>query len=136
MRKKKCTDDPPLAISDAEWVVMRVVWERGEATANEVAEALAGVREWKPKTVQTLLRRLADKGALAYEKRGREFVFRPLLEERATQMAESRSFLEKVFGGENLAPLVAAFVEREELSAGEIAELRRILDGRGGAGRR
>jgi BlaI family penicillinase repressor len=118
------------AISDAEWAVMRVVWERAPVTANEVVEVLGPRRDWKPKTVQTLLRRLVDKGAIGYEKRGREFVFRPLVDERACQAAESRSFLSRVFGGE-VAPFLAAFVEREELSRAEIERLKRILEGEG-----
>ena len=114
------------SITDAEWTVMRVLWERGTATANEVVQALSGVADWKPKTIHTLLRRLTDKGALGHEKTGREFVFRPLVAERDCQLAESRSFLDRVFGGE-VAPMVAAFVEQESLTADEIAELRRIL---------
>ncbi|MGI8603100.1 MAG: BlaI/MecI/CopY family transcriptional regulator [Verrucomicrobiales bacterium] len=116
------------AISEAEWVVMRVLWERNPLTANEVVQELAPYREWKPKTVHTLIRRLVDKGAVAYEKRGREFLFQPLVDERECQLAESRSFLGRVFGGE-MAPFLAAFVEREQLSAAEIDELKRVLDG-------
>ena len=114
------------AISEAEWVVMRVVWEGSPMTANEVVAALVGQASWKPKTVHTLLRRLVDKGALAFDKRGREFVYRPLVEERECQLAESRTFLSRVFGGQ-LSPLVAAFVESEKLSADEIAQLEKIL---------
>jgi BlaI family transcriptional regulator, penicillinase repressor len=125
MRKK--TKAAPLpSITEAEWTVMRVIWERGTATANDVVEALEGAMHWKPKTIHTLLRRLADKGALDYEKSGREFVFRPLVTERDCQLAESRSFLDRVFGG-GVAPMVAAFVEQEKLTAEEIVELKRIL---------
>jgi BlaI family penicillinase repressor len=129
MRKKKQPAVLP-SITEAEWAVMRVVWERGMATANEVVQSLAGTREWKPKTIHTLLRRLAVKGALDFEKSGREFVFRPVVSERDCQMAESRTFLDRVFGG-GVAPMVAAFVEQERLTPGEIAELKRIL-GKGG----
>jgi BlaI family penicillinase repressor len=115
------------AISDAEWAVMRVLWERGAGTANEVVEAVAAQRGWKPKTVHTLLRRLVDKKALDFEKRGREHVFRPRVGEQECQLAEGRSFLGRVFGGE-LAPFLAAFVEREGLTAVELDELKRILD--------
>jgi BlaI family transcriptional regulator, penicillinase repressor len=116
------------AITEAEWVVMRVLWEGSAMTANEVVAALAGQREWKPKTVHTLLRRLTDKGALAYEKEGREFVFTPQVPASDCQLAEGRSFLDRVFGGPRLAPMLAAFVEQEALTPTEIAELRRILD--------
>ena len=129
MRKKKQPAALP-SISDAEWTVMRIIWERGTATANEVVQALEGAMHWKPKTIHTLLRRLTDKGALDYEKSGREFVFRPLVSERDCQLAESHTFLDRVFGG-GVAPLVAAFVEQERLTAEEISELKRIL-GKGG----
>ena len=130
---RKSSKAPPVpSITEAEWTVMRVVWERGTATANEVVQALEGSTDWKPKTIHTLLRRLTDKGALGYEKNGREFVFRPQVSERDCQLAESRSFLDRVFGGGGVAPLVAAFVEQEKLTPDEIAELKRIL-GKGGA---
>ncbi len=106
---------------------MRVLWERGTATANDVVAALVDVVDWKPKTIQTLLRRLTDKGALGYDKQGREFVFRPLVGERECQEVESGSFLSRVFGG-RIAPFVAAFVEREQLTPEDIAELKRILN--------
>ena len=109
---------------------MRIVWERGTATANEVVQSLEGSMHWKPKTIHTLLRRLTDKRALDYEKSGREFVFRPLVTERDCQIAESRSFLDRVFKG-GVAPMVAAFVEQEKLSPEEVNELKRIL-GKGG----
>jgi BlaI family penicillinase repressor len=118
---------PLPAISDAEWAVMRVMWERGAATANDVVDAVASQRGWKPKTVHTLMRRLVDKDALEFDKRGREYVFRPRVGERDCQLAESRSFLRRVFGGE-VAPFLAAFVEREQLTPEDIDELRRILD--------
>jgi BlaI family penicillinase repressor len=131
MRKKSKAAAPLPSITEAEWTVMRVIWERGSATANDVVQSLEGSMHWKPKTIHTLLRRLADKGALDYEKAGREFVFRPLVSERDCQLAESRSFLNRVFGGA-VAPMVAAFVEQEKLTPDEIAELKRIL-GKGGA---
>jgi BlaI family penicillinase repressor len=53
-------------ISDAEWDVMKVLWDRGQAGAQEVTEALAVERNWRPQTVKTLLNRLVKKGAVAY----------------------------------------------------------------------
>lgn len=125
--RKKNTEFP--RISDAEWRVMEVLWEDelGEATANQVVAALEGEAQWKPKTVHTLLRRLADKGVLATKKRGREYVYRPVVSSADSRLAESRTFLNKVFDGK-VAPLVAAFVERKEVTPEEIAELKQILE--------
>jgi BlaI family penicillinase repressor len=116
-------------ISDAEWSVMRVIWERGALTTNQVVAALTPHSGWKPKTIHTLLRRLARKGALAYEKQGREYLFRPLVEAADCEHAVSRSFLGRFFGGD-LAPFLARLVEKEPLTPGQIRELKRILEGK------
>ncbi len=126
---RKTGESKPLpTITEAEWVVMRVLWERAPLRANEVVAALEGQSAWKPKTGHTLLRRLVAKGALTYEKTGREFLFNPLVKVADCQMAEGRSFLDRVFGKPQLAPLLAAFVAQEALTATEIEELKRILD--------
>jgi BlaI family penicillinase repressor len=116
---------PP--ITDAEWIVMRPIWERGSLTANQVVEALESKTHWKPKTIQTLLTRLAKKGALAFERKGREYLFRPLVRAEDCEHAVTRSFLGRFFGGE-LAPFLSRFVEREALTPEDIRELKRILD--------
>ncbi len=128
MSKKTPQDSPPPTISDAEWDVMKVLWQRAPQSTNEVVEQLLPSKTWKPKTIHTLLRRLVDKGALGVEKKGREFSYQPLVAESDCQMAETRSFLGRCFGG-GVAPFLAAFVEREKLSAAEVEELKRILDG-------
>jgi len=115
------------AISDAELVVMKVVWAHPPVTANQVVHALEKHADWKPKTIQTLLSRLVRKGALAFERRGREYLFRPLIAAEDFAHAASRSFLHQLFDGE-IAPFLACFLEREKLSREEIAELRRILE--------
>jgi len=116
-------------ISDAELVVMKVVWEKAPVTANRVVEALEDQIHWKPKTVHTLLRRLVQKRALAFDKKGREHHFRPLVDADEYAHAASRSFLRRFFDGE-MAPFLACFLERERLTRGEIEELKRILEGK------
>ena len=113
-------------ISESEWGVMKVVWERSPITANEVVDALSFTK-WQPKTVKTLLNRLLAKGALGFEKRGRTYHYYPLVDKAACSRAESRSFLRRVYDGA-LTPMVAGFIEDEDLSPDEIAALRRLLD--------
>jgi BlaI family penicillinase repressor len=69
------------------------------------------------------------KGALAFEKQGREHLFRPLVDARACVKAASRSFIRRFFDGE-VAPFLACFLEREKLTPKEIEELKDILDGK------
>jgi BlaI family penicillinase repressor len=114
-------------ISDAEWVVMAEFWRLGEATAREVVSALEGRQQWKPRTVQSLINRLVGKGALGFEQRGREYVYRPAVEESRCVHEASRTFVDRVFSGK-LAPLLACFLEREKVSKNELEEIRKLLE--------
>jgi len=117
-------------ISDAEWEVMRVLWAAPSAqTANQIVDALAGKRSWNPRTVKTLLNRLTKKGALAFEAKGKTYWYRPRVTQDECVKVESRSFLARVFGGDEGAMLVH-FVKNTQLSPQELAELRRILNGK------
>lgn len=123
------SDEP--RISEAEWIVMKVVWAEGAATANKIVEQLAQTQPWKPKTIRTLIGRLAAKGIVTYNKVGREYVYRPAVSEDACLREETRSFLQRA-GAAALTPILAAFIEEQTLSAEEIEELKAILDKKGG----
>jgi BlaI family transcriptional regulator, penicillinase repressor len=116
-------------ISESEWQVMKVVWAKSPITTNEVVDALTPTTTWKPKTIMTLLKRLVQKGALGYEKKGRVFEYYPKVGEEECARAESQSFLQKVYGG-TLQPMLAHFLSETDLSKEDIAELKRILDER------
>ncbi|MFM7604802.1 MAG: BlaI/MecI/CopY family transcriptional regulator [Prosthecobacter sp.] len=113
-------------ISDAEWTVMKVFWERGTSTLSDVVRELEGRLHWKPRTVQSLIRRLSEKGALAVEVAGREFRYTPAVDQSHCQLKESRTFLERVFNG-RLTPFVTGLMEREEVSKDDLAALREVL---------
>lgn len=114
-------------ITEAEWTVMRVFWELGEASLGDVVRALEDKLHWKPRTVQSLMRRLVEKGALVSESQGRDFRYRPAVAQDECQLDEGKTFLQRVFDG-RLTPFVAAMVEKEEISQDEIRELRALLD--------
>src|ERR1041385_1010803 len=118
-------------ISGAEWEVMKAVWQGFPCTADEIIARLGTADpEWHPKTTRTFLNRLVKKRALAFEKDGRAYLYKPLVTERECIDAASESFLERVFGG-SLKPMLAHFVEHKKLSAKEIRELRNILNRNG-----
>jgi BlaI family transcriptional regulator, penicillinase repressor len=106
---------------------MRVLWAQTSATANAVVEALGARMGWKPRTIQTLLRRLVDKKAARFEKHGREYVFHPIVDAGDYTHRASLKFLERFFGG-SVAPFLACFLEREKLTPEQIAELRQLLN--------
>lgn len=75
--------------------------------------------------VKTLLRRLCEKKAVEAEKR-EVFYYRPLLSRREYQIWSTRSLIDKVYLG-SARSLVAALVERSQLSREDLAELRAVL---------
>jgi BlaI family penicillinase repressor len=118
-------------ISDAEWDVMKVVWDHpGPLTAGEVVAGVSSSRSWRPRTVKTLLNRLVKKGAVDMQADGSRFLYRARVTQAACVRHESRSFLARVFDGA-VTPAVVHFLSTHKLSPDEIRELKSILD-RGG----
>lgn len=119
---------PPLpAISEAESQVMAVLWERSPLGSDDIVAALGDTSDWHEKTIRTLLNRLLGKGAVSAERDGRRYLYRPVLTREQWQSQESRSLLDRVFGG-RVAPLLAHFSRHEKLSEKDIAELRSLID--------
>jgi BlaI family penicillinase repressor len=114
-------------ISEAEWEVMQVLWKTSPLTANDIVEKLTQKTVWKRETIRTLINRLVQKKAIAFEKKGRQYDYFPLVTEAECLRAESESFLRR-FGGRSIEPMLAAFVEEKQLSPEKIARLRQILD--------
>ncbi|KRE40679.1 penicillinase repressor BlaI [Paenibacillus sp. Soil724D2] len=114
-------------ISDAEWEVMKVLWAKAPCTANEVIEALEAQTDWKPKTVRTLLNRLAQKQAISYSQENRVYAYFPLVSEDECVKSETQSFLKRIYGGA-FKPLLVNFLKEEQLSAEDIKELKNILE--------
>ncbi len=113
-------------ISDAEWDVMRVLWQASPLTASEVITRLSGSKSWKPKTVKTLISRLVQKQALGCNKDSREYTYFPLVSEDECVDAESHTFLNRIFGG-SVKPMMVHFIENEKLSPEDIQELKALL---------
>ena len=117
-----------MQISEAESVVMDVLWQQQPCAAEDVFMALAGTQEWQEATIKTLLNRLLKKGAITATKDGRRYLYLPVLRREDWVLGESQGLLERLFDG-RVAPLVAHFSEHRKLSKNDIAELRKLLDG-------
>lgn len=122
-----------IQISDAEWQVMNVLWLESPQTAGQVVEALQCQLAWSPRTVKTLLHRLVKKRAVRFQKDGHRYQYSPRVSRLACVKQESRSFLERVFGGREVE-LLEFFVEQSKLSPPEIRQLKQLLDQQGGDG--
>jgi len=114
-------------ISDAEWEVMKVLWDSDPLTAGQAVQRIQTDQKWAPRTIKTLLARLVKKGAIAVHLDGRRYLYRPRVTREACRRHETRSFLCRVFDGA-VAPALVHFIRESNLSDADIEQLKRILD--------
>lgn len=114
-------------VSESEWKVMEVVWDRRAATSQEIVSLLSETTPWSGATVKTMLHRLVQKRVLTFEKEGNRYLYRAAISRATCVRKESNSFMERVFSG-NPGPLLMHFVKSNRLSPEEIQKLREILD--------
>ena len=114
-------------LSKAEWLVMKVCWERKSSTAREVHEASAGQREWGYQTVKTMLDRLVEKGYLRRDKVGPISVFTPAVPRMKALRRAIDGFVDTVLGNQ-LAPLFTHLAGGEKLSEDELAALKKLME--------
>lgn len=116
-------------ISEAEFEVMKIVWKYAPISTNEITEKLLRTTSWSPKTIQTLIKRLVNKGALTYEKQSRVFVYTPVADEKEYIGQESNTFLKRYYDGD-ITAMLSAYIENDKLSETEIDNLRSLLSKR------
>ena len=117
-------------ISEAEFEVMKAVWEKSPITANEIVEMLSPKADRSPTTVKTMISRLLKKGALSFEVEGKSYLYSPKVRREDCVAMEADSFLNRMFDGA-LMPMIAHFAKSRPLSPDEIKRLKEILDKEG-----
>lgn len=113
--------------TDRELLLLKVLWDRGEASVREVYEALRDRVPIVQNTVQAFLRLMEEKGLVTHRVDGRTFVYRATAPGRETKKHLLSGLLDSVFDGA-LDQLVASAIAAKKPSAGELARLREMLD--------
>ena len=107
--------------------IMQVLWEKQEATAREITDAINAIEPIMHSTVQTMLRVLEDKKAVSHRRDGRTFIFYPLVPETDFKQSATKNLIERVFGG-SASSLVAHLLNCQAVTKKEIDEIRKIID--------
>ena len=113
-------------LTEAEWAVIRCVWEHEPCTAGTVQEALADTKGWAYSTVKTTMDRMAKEGLLDIERLRNLQLFRSCVSRREAQKGEFRKMLERAFNGAP-GPMMQFLFESKELDKQDIAELRKLI---------
>ncbi len=114
-----------ISISESEWTVMKIIWSEPPKTLQDILGSLKHTG-WSTTTIQTYLARLVKKGALATERQGKRYLYYPAVSEKDCQLAESRTFLNRIYDG-SLSQMVKGFVKSGSLSQEEWEELKNLI---------
>lgn len=116
----------PPKISIAEFEVMKVIWNKAPVSSQEIIDSLKNHVEWAPQTVKTMINRLMKKKAIKYEKNGKTYMYSPMVDKDKCLLAESDSFLKRIFDGA-LESMLLHFAQGKNLSDKDLDDLKRIL---------
>lgn len=113
-------------ITEAEWKIMKVVWENSPLSLKEIAMVLNKETDWTSTTIRTLIVRLMEKGLIEADKSTGNFKYYPIAKKEECQLEETKSFIQKVYDG-SLGMLLTNFVKETKLTEKERAELMEII---------
>jgi penicillinase repressor len=127
VEEEKDMKDISKRLPDAEFNVMKVIWNLvPPITTNKITNKLAD-NTWKPQTLLTLLKRLSEKGFLNIIKDGKEHQYEVLIKEDEYLEIETGSFLKR-YAGNSIGALVKTLYSEGDLTEDDINELRDILE--------
>ena len=116
-----------IEVTEAEWEILNIVWEKEPCAAGTVQEALVDRKDWAYTTVKLTMNRMVKKGFLEIEKIRNLQLFRACISRAEARRGELRKMLDRAFGGA-LTPMLKFLIEHEGLSAEETAELRELVE--------
>lgn len=116
-----------VAISEAEWEIMRVVWANATVTSREVIDILTEKMEWKESTIKTLMGRLVNKEALKTKKEGRRFIYSANISEKESVKNYSEDILSRVCDTKDVL-VVKHLIKDAKLSQENIEDLIHLLE--------
>jgi BlaI family penicillinase repressor len=113
--------------TDGELEILRVLWDRGPSSLGEVCLVLRSEREVATTTVATMLRVMLDKGLVRRKRTARGQRWSAVVTQSATARSMVGKLVDGIFDG-SASRLVAHLVERGELSADELTELKKLIN--------
>jgi len=117
-------------LTELQLSILRLLWDRGEATVSELWEALRATRGLAPSTLATILSRLERRRVVARRVRERQYVYRALVSEPEAQHSMVRELTELLFEGD-VAALMTHLLTAQDVSPGDRARIRRMLGSAG-----
>jgi predicted transcriptional regulator len=113
-------------LTDLQSAIMRVLWDRGEATVANIHAALQPERGLALTTIATLLSRLEKRGIVKHRTQFRQYVYYPKVSERDVRRSMVADLTERLFDGD-VAELVSHLLSAREMSPGDLERVKDLI---------
>ncbi|HLP76926.1 MAG TPA: BlaI/MecI/CopY family transcriptional regulator [Candidatus Paceibacterota bacterium] len=117
---------PEIELTEAEWTIIKAVWEKEPCTAPELQQKLAKQTAWTYSTVRTLMDRMVGKGLLKADKQRNPTLYRSAVSRAQAQKGELLYALKNAFNGA-LSPLVQCLLETKDISKEELNQIKELI---------
>lgn len=118
--------DETTELTEAEWTVIKAVWDNEPCTAPAIQEKLFRCTQWTYSTVRTLMDRMVGKGILRSDKEKNVTLYHSKLTREQAQRGELRYALKHAFDGA-LTPLVQCLLDTKEVSLSELEQIKQLI---------
>jgi BlaI family transcriptional regulator, penicillinase repressor len=112
--------------TERELDILKVLWQREEATVREVYEELRLRLPLAQNTIQAFLRTMEEKGLVRHRLAGRTFIYQPVFRRQQTTQHMARQLLQRVFDGA-IDQLVQSVLSLRKPSADELSRLEQLI---------
>ncbi len=118
-------------LGDLQFAIMKILWERGQGTVNHVHQALLTERGLAPTTIATMLKKMEEKGVVTHDVAGRQFIYRPVVQEEDVTRTMVGELVDRLYGGDALA-MVSHLLTERDFDESELAQLKDMIKRKGG----
>lgn len=114
------------ALTELQVAILRILWNREEATTQEIHQALAGDRTLALTTVATILSRLEKRGVVRHRKVGRQYTYRTDVTESEVRRSKLHDLTENLFHGDPAA-LVSHLLRSDQVADGDLERIKSLI---------
>jgi BlaI family penicillinase repressor len=114
-------------LTEAEWTIMKVVWEKEPCAAGTVQEILQKSKNWAYSTVKGAMDRMAEKGFLKISRIRNLQLFSSTISQEQAQKGEFKKMLKRAFD-DALTPMMQFLLENEDISTNDLKQMRMMIE--------